>query len=154
MLEKLRKDELKNKLLVSNLNKKMFLGYTKVKNSLKKKRNEKYALYDPSKEYLPFEYEYQTMYKEKYLKKLEGPKFLDLSILKISTNSKDEKTISNKLLLTENQKSLKIKHNKTESDFSSNKNVLKKIFRNEDKKIYNYLPFFSLYKNYINNNNK
>ena len=154
MLEKLRRDELKNKLLVSNLKKKMFLGYTKLKNSLKKKRNEKYTLYDPSKEYLPFEYEYQTMYKEKYLKKLKGPKLLDLSIIKASMNSKDEKTISNKLLITENQKTLRIKHNKTESDYSSNKIVLKKIFKNEDKKIYNDLPFFSLYKNYKNNNNK
>ncbi len=56
MLTKLKKDALKNKQLVKNLNRKMFLGYTKLKNSLKKKRNEIYTIYDPKREYLPFEY--------------------------------------------------------------------------------------------------
>ena len=151
MITKLKKDELKNKWLVSNLNKKMFLGYTKLKNSLKKKRNQKCTLYDPRKEYLPFEYEYQTMYKEKYLKKLKGPKLIDISILNLSKDNNKVQTISNNLLITE-PKSYRIMHNKTESDFSTN---MKKIFKNkEEKKIINELPFFSLYKNNIRFLNK
>ena len=134
----LKKDELKNKWLVSNLNKKMFLGYTKLKNSLKKKRNQKCTLYNPRKEYLPFEYEYQEMYKEKYLKKLKGPKLIDLSILNLSKNQTKVQTISNNLLITENPKSYRIRHNKNE----------------EEKKIVNELPFFSLFKNGIKNNFK
>ena len=154
MISQLKKDELKNKWLVSNLNKKMFLGFIKVKNSLKKKRNQKCTLYDPRKEYLPFEYEYQTMYKEKYLKKLKGPKLLDLSILNFSKNNKYIETTPNNLLITENP-TISIKHNKTESDFLSNNNITAKIFKNEEeKKIINELPFFSLFKNSKNNSKK
>ena len=157
MLTKLKKDALKNKQLVKNLNRKMFLGYTKLKNSLKKKRNEIYTIYDPKREYLPFEYEYHAIYKEKYLKKSKSPKLLDLSIRNYSQNTKgEEKTYLNKLLLTENPdipRTIRAAHNKTESDLSSHRTLFKKIYENEEeKKIFSDLPFFSLNK--ISQNNR
>ena len=152
MLTRLKKDSLKNKQLVSNLNKRMFLGFTKLKKSFK---NKKINSYDEKKDYLPFEFEYQTMYKEKYLKKLKGPKLIDLSILKLNTNINKEKTISNKLLITENPKGIYTQHNKTESNLSLNKNAFKNILLDEnEKKIVSKLPFFSLNKKAIDKNSK
>ena len=159
MLTRLKKDVLKNKQLVSNLNRKMFLGYTKLKNSLRKKRNEIYRIYDPKKEYLPFEYEYQTMYKEKYLKKLNIPILLDLSVFNYSENAKkEEKPNLNKFLITEHLTTIRNKQNKiTLSDLNktltTNRNILKRIFETEEEKNICYdLPFFSLQKKNNNNN--
>lgn len=146
----LKKDARKNKQLVSYLRQKVFLGYRKLKNSIKNKNAKNYLLYDKKREYLPFEYEYQIMYKDKYLNKLNKPTLNDLTIIKTSNKIRPEKELSNKLLITENSniKTIRNKHNKTESDLISNKMTLKKIFRNEnEKKIFSELPFFSLYKN-------
>jgi hypothetical protein len=49
MFMKLKKDTLKNKQLVSNLNKRMFLGYTTLKNLNNKKNNKTFTLYNPKK---------------------------------------------------------------------------------------------------------
>ena len=146
----LKKDARKNKQLVSYLRQKVFLGYRKLKNSIKNKNAKNYLLYEKKREYLPFEYEYQIMYKDKYLNKLNKPTLNDLTIIKTSNKIRPEKELSNKLLITENSniKTIRNKHNKTESDLIPNKMTLKKIFRNEnEKKIFSELPFFSLYKN-------
>ena len=98
----LKKDARKNKQLVSYLRQKVFLGYRKLKNSIKNKNAKNYLLYDKKREYLPFEYEYQIMYKDKYLNKLNKPTLNDLTIIKTSNKIRPEKELSNKLLITEN----------------------------------------------------
>ena len=153
MFMKLEKDTLKNKQLVSNLNKRMFLGYTNLKNLNNKKNNKTFTLYSPKKKYLPFEYEYQSMYKDKYINKYKPPIFLDanMSIINFSKSPKHVESLSNKLLITETLKDNSKSHIKIESNLSSPQNISKKIFSNEcEEQLFNQLPFFSLY---INNNN-
>ena len=151
MLNQFKKDTLKNKQLVSYLRQKVFLGYRKVKNSFKNKNTKNSLLYN-KKEYLPFEYEYQIMYKEKFLNQKNKPTLNDLTIINNSKKIESEKELANKLLITEYPRTIKNNHNKTESNLISNKIALKKIFRNEDEqKLYSDLPFFSIYKNKNNN---
>jgi len=153
MFMKLKKDKLKNKQLVSNLNKKMFLGYTTLKNINNKRNNKTFILYNPKKNYLPFEYEYQSMYKDKYINKFKPPIFLDtnMSIINYSKSPRHDESLPNKLLITEALKDNSKIHYKTESYISSPQNISKKIFTNEkEEQLFNKLPFFALYKN--NNN--
>ena len=150
MFMKLKKDTLKNKQLVSNLNKRLFLGYTTLKNLNNKKNNKTFTLYNPKKKYLPFEYEYQSMYKDKYINKYKPPIFLDnnISIINYSKSPKHIESLSNKILITETLKDNSKSHIKVESKVSSPQNLTKKIFANEsEEQLFNQLPFFALYKN-------
>lgn len=150
MFMKLKKDTLKNKQLVSNLNKRMFLGYTTLKNLNSQKNNKTFTLYNPKKKYLPFEYEYQSMYKDKFINKYKPPIFLDanMSIINYSKSPKNVESLLNKILITQNLKDNSKSHIKAESSVSSPQNISKKIFSNEsEEQLFNQLPFFSLYKN-------
>ena len=127
----------KNHAFINALYRRKFLGYQKVKSKLKQKNKKKaISLDNLKKEYLPFEPEYQTTYKEKYLNSLIQPEISDISICNLSKiNSMKNnsfffspiKPTKNKCLMTECSNISKIN---TESN--EKKNLIKKIFKDEE----------------------
>ena len=169
-----------NKLLMSNLKIRMFRGYHQViKNSRNKKskKNKKISPLTPrlkentkpynrtfedgfivkiktNKEILPFEYDYQEVYKNKYLKNFKNNK-IDQNDIQIINFSK--KNIKKKNSLTKGNQQLFLTERK---NFTRNKDIRDEInkertlnlifpYKDEIKKFSN-LPFFSLTKNKVN----
>ena len=183
MFELKKKED--NKILISNLKARMFRGYHKILKNTRNKSHKKY-LNNPNlnnflsprskdapayirtysngyiikvkkfKEVLPFENEYQDIYKKKYLNQLNSNK-IELNDIKVINFSKKNKELYNK----NNNKSKKIflteRHNSTNN--IKNKDRDKKLraqtlnllfpYKEEINKISN-LPFFSLTKNQYN----
>ena len=174
-----------NKILISNLKTRMFRGYHKIlKNSRNKSHKkilnnsnlnniltprikEKAPAYirtysngyiikvKNNKETLPFENEYQDIYKKKYLNKLNSNKIElnDIKVINYSKKNKELKLNNNKnkkIFLTERHNSTNNIKNK-DNDKKLRTQALDLLFpyKEEINKISN-LPFFSLTKNHYN----
>ena len=173
-----------NKILTSNLKARMFRGYHKVlknsKNKSCKKNLKNLKFYSPQnkinkepsytrtysngfifknkvkKEILPFENDYQEIYKNKYLKKLNNIKLNEIDVINYSKNFKKYRNKNKNMFLTET-KSLQNypkKMNNLQKKEKDN-NILSKTERTlnglfpykEEINKYSNLPFFSLTKN-------
>ena len=169
-----------NKLLMSNLKTRMFRGYHQVIKNSRNKKNKKIKKVSPltpqlkentkpynrtfedgfivkiktNKEILPFEYDYQEVYKNKYLKNFKNNK-IDQNDIQIINFSK--KNIKKKNSLTKGNQQLFLTERK---NFTRNKDIRDEInkertlnlifpYKDEIKKFSN-LPFFSLTKNKVN----
>jgi len=169
-----------NKALMSNLKIRMFRGYHQViKNSRNKKikKNKKLSPLTPrlkenaklsnrtyengfivkiktNKEILPFEYEYQEVYKNKYLKNFKNSKIElnDIQVINFSKKKKKKKSSlakgNQQLFLTEKKNFGQNKDINNETDKERTLNLIFP-YKEEIKKFSN-LPFFSLTKNQFN----
>ena len=176
-----------NKILTSNLKARMFRGYHKVlknsKNKSCKKNLKNLKFYSPQnkmnkepsytrtysngfisknkvkKEILPFENEYQEIYKTKYLHKLNNIKLNELDVINFSKNNQKWNIKNKKMFLTEtkNLKSYPNISNNAQGKKMNNNKIDKTIrdlnilfpYKDEINKFSN-LPFFSLTKNPYN----
>jgi len=174
--------EEKNKKLVTSLNRRIFRGFVKTKKLTELKENEnnpstqmtteqnKWDKYNP----MPYEDNYNILYREKFLNKLKGKQINSIEILnskKENTNNNNKiklkKNIindfnNNNIFLTYNnyninpKKSvnnilknpqLKIIEEENKKEENENK-IIKKIFPDEEElKVISNIPFISLYKN-------
>ena len=149
-----------NKIKTSNIKARMFRGYHQVIKNMKKNRKieriKNMELNLPNlifllrskekskKEYLPFELDYNSSYKDKYKNQLDDIKADDIQIINVSKQQK------NKNMFLTQTKSKKVTTN-TNNDNIEKENkeyIFKKLFPDKDE-IYKYseLPFFSLTKN-------
>ena len=158
-----------NKILVSNMKAKMFRGYHQVMKKLKKeKRLESLTDLDlnledlifmlkskrkSKKEYLPFEYDYDFYYRNKYSNKLDDIQNDDLQIINLTKQNRLNKNDSNlkkeHMFLTQTKSENGSINSNNES---KNKGfIFQKLFPDKQE-IYKYseLPFFSLTKNPYN----
>ena len=172
-----KEEKEKNKILVKNLNKRMFRGFNKIKKLKDIKEfglNKIHKILTPTnkwEEYEPFPFEdiYNVTYKDRFLKTLNNEKIKAFDVVHIGSNSNNIKTNKNKkdIFLTGNNKT----RNKTQGEIfdeinkkqENEKKILQKIFPDKDEmNVITSVPFFSLIKNpnktyYINNkhnNNK
>ena len=160
-----------NKKIVSNIKAKMFRGYHQIMQNKKKERKLKrlknteltlpdliYMLKSKkkyNKEYLPFEPDYDSAYRDKYLNKFDDIQSDDLQIINLSMPKKENKKPKKKsknMFLTHTKfnknKNIYIYNPDTETELENKKTIFKKLFPDREE-IYKYseLPFFSLTKN-------
>ena len=118
-----------NKKIVSNIKAKMFRGYHQIMQNKKKERklkrlkNTELTLSDLiymlkskkkyNKEYLPFEPDYDSAYRDKYLNKFDDIQSDDLQIINLSMPKKENKKPKKK------SKNMFLTHTK----FNKNKNI-------------------------------
>lgn len=174
-----------NKILISNLKARMFRGYHKILKNSRNKSHKKYSnnsnlnnILTPlakenapsyirtysngyiikvknSKQVLPFENEYQDIYKKKYLNQLNSSKIElnDIKVINYSKKNKELKLKNNKkkqIFLTERHNSTNnIKNKYTDKNLRAQTLNLLFPYKEEINKISN-LPFFSLTKNQYN----
>jgi len=169
-----------NNLLMSNLKKRMFRGYHQIIKNSRNKKNKKNKKLSPltprvkgntklnnrtyengfvvkiktNKEILPFEFDYQEVYKNKYLKNYINNTIdlNDIQVINFSKKKKKKKSLltkgSQQLFLTEKKNFVK---NKDISDEANKERTLNLIFPYKDEiKKFSNLPFFSLTKNQFN----
>ena len=156
-----------NKIKTANIKAKMFRGYHQVIKNMKKNRKieriKNMELNLPNlifllkskekskKEYLPFELDYNSSYKDKYKNKLDDIKADDLQIINLTKQQKNNKLYSTKenMFLTQTKsKNVGSNTNNDNIDKENKEYIFKKLFPDKDE-IYKYseLPFFSLTKN-------
>ena len=156
-----------NKIMISNIKAKMFRGYHQVIQKLKKeKKLEKLKNVDlnlnnliyilksknkSNKEFLPFELDYNSAYRDKYSNVIDDIQADDLKIINLSKKNKLNKNKSyfkNKNMFLTQTKSKNISTNTNLSEIENKKFIFQKLFPDK-KEIYKYseLPFFSLTKN-------
>ena len=160
-----------NRKIVSNIKAKMFRGYHQIMQNKKKERKLKrlknteltlpdliYMLKSKkkyNKEYLPFEPDYDSAYRDKYLNKFDDIQSDDLKIINLSMPKKENKKPKKKsknMFLTHTKfnknKNIYIYNPDTETELENKKTIFKKLFPDREE-IYKYseLPFFSLTKN-------
>ena len=160
-----------NRKIVSNIKAKMFRGYHQIMQNKKKERKLKrlknteltlpdliYMLKSKkkyNKEYLPFEPDYDSAYRDKYLNKFDDIQSDDLQIINLSMPKKENKKPKKKsknMFLTHTKfnknKNIYIYNPDTETELENKKTIFKKLFPDREE-IYKYseLPFFSLTKN-------
>ena len=160
-----------NKKIVSNIKAKMFKGYHQIIQNKKKERklnklkhteltlpNLMYMLKSKekfNKEYLPFEPDYDSVYRAKYLNKFDDIQSDDIQIINLSKPKKDDKKSkmkSKNMFLTHTKlnknKNIYIYNHDTDTELENKKYIFKKLFPDKEE-IYKYsqLPFFSLTKN-------
>ena len=183
MFELKKKED--NKILISNLKARMFRGYHKILKNSRNKSHKKYSnnpnlnnFLTPrpkenvpsyirtysngyiikvknNKEVLPFEYEYQDIYKKKYLNQLNSNK-IELNDIKVINFSKKIKNLNNnnnknrQIFLTERHNSTNnIKNADRDKKLRAQALNLLFPYKEEINKISN-LHFFSLTKNQYN----
>ena len=162
-----------NKIMVSNIKAKMFKGYHQIIQNKKKEiklnslKNTELTLPNLiymlkskkkfNKEYLPFEPDYDSAYKAKYLNRVDDIQADDIHIINLSKPKKDikkSKKKSKNMFLTHT----KFNKNKniyiynpnidTDTELENKKSIFKKIFPDKEEMYkYSELPFFSLTKN-------
>ena len=157
-----------NKKIVSNIKAKMFKGYHQV---IKKKKKERklerlknmeltlpnliYILKSKekqNKEYLPFEPDYDSAYRDKYSNKVNDIESNDIQIINLSKkkseNKKPYKKSKNMFLTQSKLKNKNIYTYNPDTEIENKKSIFKKIFPDKEETYkYSELPFFSLTKN-------
>ena len=171
--------EEKNKKLVTSLNRRIFRGFVKTKklSELKENENKQYKQMDNEQDNwekynpMPYEDNYNILYRDKFLNKLKGKQINSIEIINSSKNENNKKKIkknninnynnynifltynnynftqnsSHNNILKNNQ--LKIIEEENKKEEKENK-IIKKIFPDEGElKVISNVPFISLYKN-------